>query len=794
MPIARISSPARVAAFTLMALVIGAGGQVSSQAPPFRFRLIDATIADVHRAIQDGQITCRGLVQAYLNRTRAYNGTATRLLTEDLAPTIFPDYAEYKTAVTATAALKPGDPHKTLPMEFGRMEPTSSDPTVRQQYGMIVGVPNAGQLRALNTINVRGERSVSCKGAFDKAPSAGPLPAGAPAACNELRKLPDALERAAELDAQYGRRPDLAAMPMYCVPFSFKDSFDTKDMRSTGGGDAKYDMDFTARDHTLVAQLRNKGAIIFAKANQAEYNGGGGNPGGAHFPTMVSQANQGARSTWGGVPANVYDTSRQPSLGSSSGSGVSVSAGLALCSLCEETRMSCRGPANHNGTALILPHKAALSFLGGGVGADIYNDRTGIICNDIADAARVFDALKDPKDGYYDPRDVFTTVARSAIPPDPLVRALYEGSPGALKGMRIGIVREFMVKHSKADEPIVDAVSAEMKDVLGRQLGATLVESTTPGWTDDPEIVNLTTTFDQALAQLVPVLMPELLYRLTDAGEPQFPAFAAKIVPTEFAKGVVKGSGTMQPVDWMLRWAEGLEPSPPNFNLRTILSLELSRNNRFHMSQYVQRRAQDWKLAGFTETLDTFDKLNARSKFHTDSSRTAFLNWAALSDLRSPSGERSGLAEQMQLRELLRRVIMKVIQDNKLDLLINVHSALPPARMGGAPEPSVGDRSVSYAMGPNAGITEVLIPAGFVRTVYDPTFQLTTDRNGRKSYRGRTGTVPTPLPAPGLPFSISFWSEPGMEHLSLKAASAYQRASKRRVPPPGFPPLEGEPQ
>jgi hypothetical protein len=33
-----------------------------------------------------------------------------------------------------------------------------------------------------------------------------------------------------------------------------------------------------------------------------------------------------------------------------------------------------------------------------------------------------------------------------------------------------------------------------------------------------------------------------------------------------------------------------------------------------------------------------------------------------------------------------------------------------------------------------------------------------------------------------------------MEHLSLKAASAYQRASKRRTPPPGFPPLEGEPQ
>src|SRR3546814_3193452 len=47
--------------------------------------------------------------------------------------------------------------------------------------------------------------------------STGPLPKGAPAACEEFRKQPDALERAAELDAKYGTQPDLAAMPMYCV-------------------------------------------------------------------------------------------------------------------------------------------------------------------------------------------------------------------------------------------------------------------------------------------------------------------------------------------------------------------------------------------------------------------------------------------------------------------------------------------------------------------------------------------------------------------------------------------------
>ena len=49
-----------------------------------------------------------------------------------------------------------------------------------------------------------------------------------------------------------------------------------------------------------------------------------------------------------------------------------------MASLGEETRASCRGPANHNAVALILPHKAMLGFDGGAIGADIYCDRTGI--------------------------------------------------------------------------------------------------------------------------------------------------------------------------------------------------------------------------------------------------------------------------------------------------------------------------------------------------------------------------------------------------------------------------------
>jgi amidase len=122
-----------------------------------------------------------------------------------------------------------------------------------------------------------------------------------------------------------------------------------------------------------------------------------------------------------------------------------------------------------------------------------------------------------------------------------------------------------------------------------------------------------------------------------------------------------------------------------------------------------------------------------------------------------------------------------------------VHTTLPPGRIGLAPEPVVNNRQISYPLGPNAGLTEILIPAGYVQTAYDPSFELATDTNGRKVYRSVTGTTPTQIPAPGLPFSINFLVEPGMEHVALKAATAYQAASKRRVPPPMFPSLPREP-
>ena len=762
------------------------------------FQLEEATITQLHDAIRAGETTCLKVVEHYLARVRSFNGVASKLLTKDGA-----DVAPAEGTVRAGAPLKfptetlPAsrffpdyDKYKGRPLEFGRMQPTASDPSVQQQYGMIAGVPNAGQVNALATLNIRGERSVACKGDFDRHPSLGPLPEGAPPICEYFRHLPDALETAAALDAEYGRNPDLENMPMYGVVFSFKDSFDVKDMRSTGGGDAAYDIDFPARDHIMVEQLRKKGAIIFAKAVCTEYNGRAGNPGGRHTPDKVLPSTVGyQRSSWGGNPSNPYDTTRSASLGSSSGSALSVSINFVMASLGEETRASCRGPSNHNAVALILPHKAMLGFDGGAIGADIYCDRSGIHCLHIEDCAKVLDALRNEDGFYYDPRDVYSTVPRASVLPNYAKHGRGSGERGALKGLRIGIVRESMVYRpgSKTEQPIVDAAKHEIKEMLGSHLGAALVESGHRWWTRDPEIEQMSIDYRKALARLVPVFMPDILFRLGPTGEPLFSEFASAIVPTEFMPGKKFGSGTMQPIDYMVALAEGTIEPPANFDLATIQQQELANTFRFHISQYLTRRAADWQAKGFRETLDTWAALNARSKFWGDDQRAAFKNWEEIADPRNPLGGRQGVNERIMLRELLRRTEMMVILENTLDAVVRLHTPFPPAIIGGAGQPGLHHNlTLESLSGPNAGLTEVLVPAGYVDTAYDPVFKLSTD--GLR-YDWTSSDRPTALAAPGLPFSLVFRSEPGKEDVLLEIASAYEAASRRRIPPPAFPRL-----
>ena len=764
-----------------------------------KFNVVEASIADLHGAIIASEVTLVEVIQSYIERVCKYNGVSSVLVTEDGAdinkmPGVIRggQPIEFPTKTIKVDDILPNrDEYKGPPLEFGRMEKTASKDDVYQQFGMIAGLPNSGKVNSLSTINIRGERSVTCWGEYDKHPSQGPLPEGAPAVCEIFRRQPDALERAAELDAEFGSNPDLEVMPMYGVTFSFKDPFDTMDMRSTGGADAAYDIDFPARDHMLVKQLRQKGAIIFAKAVNTEYNGRAGDPGGNHKPNQILPSTLGyQRSSWGGNPSNPYDTTRAASLGSSSGSAVSVSTNLVMASLGEETRASCRGPSNHNAISLILPHKAMIGFDGGAIGADIYCDRTGVHGKSLQDCAKILDALKDPDHGYYDERDPYTTVPRSSIIQTTFASNLSDDPTNTtLKGVRLGLISESLAypRESVTEKPIVDAAIIEIKHILRDKLGATLLQSSDPLWQNDPEIESMTVDFRRALTRLLPVFMPDILFRLDSNKQPVFADFAEAIKPTEFFPGVKFGNGNLDPIDYMVGLAEGNIAPPRNLTIASIQEQKLANSFRFHISQYLLRRADDWKAAGFHEALDNWEALNARSKFWGDDQRAGFKNWEETADPRNNLDGRQGVNERIMLRELLRRIDMMVLIENKLDAFVRLHTPWAPGIIGQPHQyDTMHNLRPESLYGPNAGLSEILVPAGYVTTTYDPVFTLNADRT---KYISKPSNKPTKIDEPGLPFSLVFRSEPGTEDNLLLIASSYEIASKRRIPPPHFGPL-----
>ena len=738
------------------------------------FRLQEATIDSVQGAIRSGEITCKQVVETYIARAKAYNGSCTKLVTLDGAKISATQGAiragspvKFPTNTLAITKLVPDfDKYKGLTPDYGRMEPTMSDPSVKQQYGMVAGIANAGQLNTLETLNIRGERSVTCKGAFDAAPGT-PLPTGAPVACEKFRQQPDALEYAAALDAKYGKNIDTEAMPLYCTLMANKGIYDAADMRTTAGADVNYAMDAPPADATLVARLRAAGAIMYAQAHESEYNAGSGDPAGDAKVERPYIGAGGSRESWGGTTCNPYDTERVTS-GSSGGSGVSVAANLTMCSICETTGGSCRGPANYQGVALVVPTKGMISF-GGVIGANPYQDRPGIICRSVKDATTILDAFRDKTTGkYFDARDPYTALPRVVASKTPYVGALTPvGTAKPLAGMRIGVIRALFIKKAPSDAAVSDGINKELQ-VL-KDLGAELVEDVDPKYPDDPSIPNMTFGFNDAFAELLPFHMPEIFSWQKD-GKPMFEVPGWDITSRKY---LVALSAHKAPLPAAMDFNSVVVNQPANPNAITGYTFA------FQFGQYLtlrgDSRVYDWQT------------LNANAKYYNDTRRAAMKNWENKEmDIRTDA-----INYTIKRRDTLRMAMIKVLEQNKLDMFVNPVNLTLQGKIGGAAIGGGGGGAGGPAFGYGAmlGIPEVFIPAGFAKTTYDPKFALNKDAT---KYEGVENSVATKLGGIGLPYNIAFWAEPGQESNLLKAASAYEAATHHRKAPPAFVPVKGE--
>ena len=94
--------------------------------------------------------------------------------------------------------------------------------------------------------------------------------------------------------------------------------------------------------------------------------------------------------------------------------------------------------------------------------------RTGPICRNVEDAARILDAIAE-----YDPRDELTALSVGRMPDRPYAEA---ATAERLDGVRIGVVREYMDPEAfaRADEESIGLVELALEDLEG--IGATIVD------------------------------------------------------------------------------------------------------------------------------------------------------------------------------------------------------------------------------------------------------------------------------------------------------------------------------
>ena len=513
----------------------------------------------------------------------------------------------------------------------------------------------------------------------------------------------------------------------------------------------------------LTLRLREKGAIIYAKATSHEFNAGPNNPGGVAKAKTNFVAGGQAISSWSGQACNPYDTERVPR-GSSSGSGVAVATNLVTVAICEQTVASCQGPASRNNATLILPTKGLLPD-GGGIGNQSVMDRAGIIARTLEDGARVLDAIKDPVAGYFDPRDAFTALPTALVSDQPyvqhLIRDVTAGGGKPLQGMRIAILREHMVTPTANHAAISTQIDQEIKRILGDALGAELVESIRPAYPDDPGVANLKYTFADAFSETLPRFMPEIFSRRTPSGALVF---------------AVPGH-QVDSYDYLLKLSRREAPLSNEIRIDTIASIAGLPNAldfKFEMDRYLAARGD--------RTITSWAAWVAHARFRDDASRAAAENWVDTKTTLS-----AGKAARLAVSQVGRTVLLKVMQENGIDLFVHPENTVPTPKILG---PNVGTASLE-GITPILQIPRVVVPAGYNRIIHEPQFALNADRTNYVSVLPQ-GTPQSLLPYP-MPIAITFFAGQGDEPTLLKAASAYETATKHRVPPPAFGPVAGEP-
>ena len=256
---------------------------------------------------------------------------------------------------------------------------------------------------------------------------------------------PDAMLIAAELDKELNNGKIRG--PLHGVPVILKDNIDTHDRMPTTAGATALRNSYPSKDSFVAKKLKEAGAIIIAKSNLSEW---------ANFRANMSS------SGWSGVgdqTKNPYVLDRNP-CGSSSGSGVAVSANLCMFAIGTETNGSIVCPSNNNGIVGLKPTVGLISRTGI-IPISFTQDTPGPMSRTVEDAAISLGFMTG-----IDSTDSKTLSSAGNSLTDYTKFLKKDG----LAGKRIGLLKKSMGFHEKVDTLMNQAVA------FIKQQGAEVIE------------------------------------------------------------------------------------------------------------------------------------------------------------------------------------------------------------------------------------------------------------------------------------------------------------------------------
>ena len=211
---------------------------------------------------------------------------------------------------------------------------------------------------------------------------------------------------------------------------------------------------------------------------------------------------------------------------------------------------------------------------------------------------------------------------------------------------------------------------------------------------------------------------------------------------------------------------------PDSLSIRGLGRVGMEGQNRYMLNRYLRERGD--------ANIKTVEDLANKSTFFTDVREDTGYSDRKENLLETSADQTLDLVNFFADRYAYQTIVLQCMAQQSLDAFMSPAGNIPAYILGEPREPNLNGRgnSVWPILG-TKGFPMMNVPSGFTENVWD---------------RVRDASVPggTRLVGPvsaRIPVAVTFYARPFAEPVLFQIASAYELATKHRVPPEGFGPV-----